>query len=460
MGKQLNLELDTVRRSYREPLAVAASALTAGFELIFGEQPPCVEVHGKVATVAIRGPLEHHVIPWGDSYDGVKARVAEALATQAETILLSIDSPGGLVSGAFDCSTELRAMVAAAGKRLVAYVDGTTCSAAYALACAADEIVIPPAGVTGSVGVIAVVATHERAAEAAGVSLHVIRSGARKADGIADEALSDAGAAALQSTVDAQARVFFDLVAASRGLSADDVEAWEGRVFCGSEAIAAGLADVLETEDQLVARLNGEAPTQSTAPQGQEGSAVDLEEMKKALRARAEGEGEDAKRAKKALAALEGEEEAKSEEPDGDEPKAKDDEHEEPDGDEKPEDKGAKALAMVQDLKRDQIIASRPDLSAEQRKALASVPVESLKSVLAAIPRITSPVASAQAALGAKPTQAAHEGSGNTEADALISAALGQSNTPVTRQCGNTLTMRACTPDEARKHLAILEASR
>ena len=188
---------------------------------------------------------------------------------------------------------------------------------------------------------------------------------------------------------------------------------------------------------------------------------MDLEEMKKALAALAEGDGEDAKKAKAALAALNGK--AEHEEPDGDEPEA---EGEEPDGDEeKPakeetEDKGAKALAMVEGIKRDQLIAARPDLSADQRKALASVPLAALPGVLAAIPRMVSPVAAAQAALKVSATGVDSQGGTNTEADLAVSAALGLSNEPLVRREANTMTMRACSPEEARKHLASLEATR
>lgn len=449
---------ETRAKSYREPLAILPAALGADLSFLFSEPAaPGVEVNGKVATVAVRGPLEHHE-GWGDSYDAIKARMWEACSTQAEVVLLSIDSPGGLVSGAFDCSDELRAIADAGGKRLVAYVDGTTCSAAYALACAASEIVIPPAGVAGSIGVMAVIETHERAADAQGVSLTVIKSGSRKADGNPCEPLSDAGAVEIQRTVDAQASVFFGLVAKSRGIDPDVVASWEGRVFVGAEAVAQGLADSVESEDQLVARLNGEAPAVSEAPKGQENTSMDLDEMKKALKALAEGDDqEQAKRAKAALAALDGEDEKEHEEPDGDEAKAEDDG--EPDGDEKKTDeesKASKALALAESAMRAQIMSTRSDLTDAQRKTFAALPVDQLQKILEVTPRNPSPVEQSLAAANAKPTVSGKGARFGSEADALVAAALGESNAPVTQRVENVLTMRACTPEEARRHLATL----
>lgn len=451
---------ETRVKTYREPLAILPDAMGIGFTLAVsgGYKPPPIEVKGKVATLAVRGMLEHHASGYCDSYNAIKARMWEACSTQAEVVLLSVDSPGGLVSGAFDCSDELRAIADAGGKRLVAYVDGTTCSAAYALACAASEIVIPPAGVAGSIGVMAVIETHERAADAQGVSLTVIKSGSRKADGNPCEPLSDAGAVEIRRTVDAQASVFFGLVAKSRGIDPDVVASWEGRVFVGAEAVAQGLADSVESEDQLVARLNGEAPAVSEAPKGQENTSMDLDEMKKALKALAEGDDqEQAKRAKAALAALDGEDEKEHEEPDGDEAKAEDDG--EPDGDEKKTDeesKASKALALAESAMRAQIMSTRSDLTDAQRKTFAALPVDQLQKILEVTPRNPSPVEQSLSAANAKPTVSGKGARFGSEADALVAAALGESNTPVTQRVENVLTMRACTPEEARRHLTAL----
>jgi signal peptide peptidase SppA len=443
-----------------EPLAVSPAALQRnaetgafGFLLPLAPEPrPAFEVKGRVAVVDVRGPLSHHDEGWGDSYDGLKHRVLEAMTADVDAVLLSIDSPGGMVSGCFDCADELRWIADASGKALVAYVDGCSTSAAYALACSADEVVIPPAGLAGSVGVIHAIREYSAADKAQGIGVTVLKSGARKADGNPDEPLSDAGIAELQRIIDAQAAVFFELVARRRKLDPEAVASWEGRIFVGAEAVAAGLADSIATEDQLLARLNGEPSAVSEAPKGQENTSMDLEEMKKALAALAEGEDQDkAKKAKAALAALaeDEEEEAPAEE------------KKEPEAEDKEEDKAAKALAMVEDIRREQLIAARPDLSADQRKGLAGVPLAALPGVLSAIPRIASPVEGARAALGVQPAARAPEGGDhNHEADIATMKALGIATEPLVTREANVMTMRACTPEEARKHLATLENSR
>lgn len=73
------------------------------------------------------------------SDDGVKAAV-----------VLDVDLPGGAVSG----TVEFASMVAAARGRkpIVAHVNATAASAAYWIASAAEELVVTPSGMVGSIG--------------------------------------------------------------------------------------------------------------------------------------------------------------------------------------------------------------------------------------------------------------------------------------------------------------------
>ena len=112
--------------------------------------------------------------------------------------------------------------------------------------------------------------------------------------------------------------------------------------------------------------------------------ATSYDEAVEALRAAAEGDGEEAATAKRMLAAMEPEddkEEAKAEEP------APEPEPEKEDGD-----TTAKAIAMRAEAsalraERATILATRPDLSTEAKAKLRDVPVAALANVLSAIPR-------------------------------------------------------------------------
>lgn len=355
------------------------------FTMLFAEAPSRDTVDmGGVPVVTIRGPLEHHAGMWCDSYDAILARASEALSGPSRGVVLRIDSPGGFVSGCMETARAIRALADGSGKTLVAYVDGQACSAAYAIACVAHSIVAPPSATLGSIGVLMARTDASEALASAGVRLHLIKSGARKGDGTAEVPVSADELAAIQDTVDTQAGLFFDHVAACRSLSVDAVSGLQAGVLIGARAVSAGLADVVGTLDDALAMARGEMTT-ATAPQESENTMPNMEDAIEALRAAAEGDNaEESARAKRMLAAMDPEEEPEAED---DAPPPKDDDEEKP-----KDESDAKAIAMRAEAsalraERATILATRPDLSAETKSKLAGVPVVALAAALSAIPR-------------------------------------------------------------------------
>jgi len=85
-------------------------------------------------------------------YDGIRACFLRALYdSEVKAICLDIDSPGGEVAGCFDLVDEIFA--ARGSKPVWAILSESAYSAAYALASAADKIIVPRTGGVGSVGV-------------------------------------------------------------------------------------------------------------------------------------------------------------------------------------------------------------------------------------------------------------------------------------------------------------------
>ncbi|RTL25091.1 MAG: hypothetical protein EKK55_10165 [Rhodocyclaceae bacterium] len=210
--------------------------------------PVATTRQGDVAIVTVRGPLAHRAWScWlfsGDGYDAIEARVRAALADPLiSSVVLRLDSPGGEVAGCFEAVRAIRAARAEADKPLIAYVDECACSAAYALACACDEIVCPDTGLVGSVGVITALEEESAALAEAGVSVAVVTSGEAKADGHPAVPLSADARARIQADIDYLAGVFAAEVAVARPLEAADVLALGARVYRGEQAVSAGLAD-------------------------------------------------------------------------------------------------------------------------------------------------------------------------------------------------------------------------
>jgi ClpP class serine protease len=375
---------------------------------MFPESPKReVKLVSGFSVIEIFGPLVHHDGDWCDSYDAISERVAQACAAAPDTIILKIDSPGGEVSGCMDTAREIRAKCEASGKRLVTYVDGMACSAAYALACAASLVVVPPTGIVGSIGVLHTRVDVSAQDAAFGMRFAIVVSGDRKADGNPHTSLTDTELASSQLIVNELAGVFFGLVSDMRGLTTDQISAFEAGLFTGMGSVKAKLADAVQSFDELLASLAG--PTRGNT------MATPMEEARTALEKAAEGDGEDAKKAKAALAAMDAamkDEECDAEAEEGQE-KDKEAESEEPDGDEdgppppKKEEASVSAKTAGQlaasantlaarvaklekqdeEKERDAFLASRSDLSSGLVAVLKTKPIAEVKAIVAEIPK-------------------------------------------------------------------------
>lgn len=215
-------------------------------------------VKNGVAVVQVCGPLEHHSGGWWfDSYESILGRVEGAFQDEeVHAVLLDIDSPGGEVSGLQETVRSIRKMRAEYDKPIVAYANDEAYSAAYALACACDEIYLPEGGGVGSIGVLAEIQNLVGAAKKAGVVIEVIRSGTRKAEGHPFLPLTDSVKAHVQHRVDGLAKQFFALVADVRPVKRTDLEALQGQCLYGKRAINAGLADGIASFDDVLAALS------------------------------------------------------------------------------------------------------------------------------------------------------------------------------------------------------------
>lgn len=229
-------------------LSLAFDAATEqGAGAYFGDAEGAYSVDADgVAHVRVEGPLAQRAwacfIFGADGYDAIESRVRAALDDpRSRSLVIEYDSPGGEVAGCGVCADAIRAAADASGKPVVSYVGEQATSAAYWLASAADKIVTPASGMLGSIGVIAT--RLEEAPDTEGRKLHIIKSGARKADGHPLTVMGKEELAATQAKIDALADVFAGAVAERRGMSAADVRALEADVFIGADAVAKGLAD-------------------------------------------------------------------------------------------------------------------------------------------------------------------------------------------------------------------------
>lgn len=176
-------------------------------------------------------------------------RMAEA-DDQVGTIVLDVDSPGGMTSGI----TEAAQMIWGARKQTVAVANSLMASAAYWLGSACDEVCVAPSAFVGSIGVYLLHEDISGFLAKVGVKTTLVSAGKYKAEGNEYEPLSSAAAGAMQSMVDDVYDQFVGDVAKGRGTSSAAVRDGygQGRVLPASRALGERLADRKMTLDQVV----------------------------------------------------------------------------------------------------------------------------------------------------------------------------------------------------------------
>lgn len=264
MSPSLHHDLLVDRRRLKRRLlawrvAAVALAAVAAFVAFRGHVPVGAPVGAQVARLRVEGAITDD------------RRVAEALDAAARNagvrgLILSIDSPGGTVSG----GEALHAAVArfrAAGKPVVAVMRGTAASAAYMAAMPAERIFARESTVTGSIGVLLQSFDASELLGRLGVRPETLTSGALKAQPSPFQPLTPEGRAALQGVVADLHAQFVAMVAAGRGMTAEQVlPLADGRVYTGRQALALKLVDAIGGEAEARAWLATERQVPATTP--------------------------------------------------------------------------------------------------------------------------------------------------------------------------------------------------
>jgi signal peptide peptidase SppA len=195
------------------------------------------------------------------SYELIEKAINVALEdSEAKSILLDIDSPGGEVSGLFDLVDfiyESREV-----KPIYAIANDYAFSAAYAIASAASKIFVNRTSGVGSIGVIATHADISEFDKKEGIKYTTIFAGNKKNDLSPHEPLSDEATAELQKEVDRLYKMFVDLVARNRNISAAQIKATQAALYYGADSVSLGLADETADFRKCIQIIGGEKMTE------------------------------------------------------------------------------------------------------------------------------------------------------------------------------------------------------
>lgn len=217
-------------------LAVVA-ALAVGIGVVASDRVPAGTPH--VARVVIGGLIRN---------DRQRVEMLEEIGrSQAQAVILSIDSPGGTVTGSEQLYDALRRL--AAKKPVVAVVEGMAASGAYIAALGADHIVARRNALVGSVGVIYQFPNVTELLKTVGVTMEDIKSSPLKAAPNPYTPVTPEARAAVESLVADSYGWFRNLVGERRKLSDNGLSTVsDGRVFTGHQGLDLQLVDQLGDE--------------------------------------------------------------------------------------------------------------------------------------------------------------------------------------------------------------------
>jgi protease-4 len=220
-----------------------------------------------VVVAALVGFRGAGLAPWGGhitrisvtgliTEDPKLTAAIDRLATdkRVKAVILSIDSPGGSVSG----GETLHAAIArvAAAKPVVVTMGGLAASAGYMIAVPATRIFARDATLTGSIGVLLETGEVSGLLGKLGISAEVVRSGPLKDEPSMVRPLSPEGKDVLQGLVNDMYDQFVGMVAEGRHMDPAKVRALgDGRAYTGRQALGLGLVDAIGGEREAKAWL-------------------------------------------------------------------------------------------------------------------------------------------------------------------------------------------------------------
>ncbi|HEX3573426.1 MAG TPA: signal peptide peptidase SppA [Rhodopila sp.] len=180
----------------------------------------------------------------------------DALAdnNQVKAVILSIDSPGGSVSGGETLHDAIARV--AAKKPVVVTMGGLAASAGYMIAVPATRIFARESTLTGSIGVLLETGEFSGLLGKLGIGAEVVRSGPLKDEPSLVRPLSPEGKEVLQGLVNDMYDQFVTMVASGRHMEVAKVRALaDGRAYTGRQALALGLVDAIGGEREAKAWL-------------------------------------------------------------------------------------------------------------------------------------------------------------------------------------------------------------
>lgn len=251
-------------------------------------------VSGSVTVLPLVGVMEHRPSMMSEFFGWTSTEVfgrwfdAAANDESVGAIVMDIDTPGGAAAGLEELSAKIF-KARRPGRPIIAVVNDLAASAGYYAATPADEIVMTPGSLAGSVGTIAIHIDFSKALEQEGITPTIISAGENKSAANSLEPLSDTGRKQIQDLVDEYYEQFVADVAKNRGVKKSVVKSafGQGLVFGDREAVARGMADRIATLNEVLAGLGVKRSTSRSGPRSEVGAGRSVDTLRRRTKQRA-----------------------------------------------------------------------------------------------------------------------------------------------------------------------------
>jgi protease IV len=182
---------------------------------------------------------------------------------QVKALVIRVDSGGGSAFASEIIRSEINALRQHLGDKpypIYISMGSVAASGGYWMSTAGDQIWAQPTTITGSIGVFGAFPTLENSLKKIGISTDGVGTTELAGDMRLDRTLSEKGGKVIQANVDYTYHRFVQLVAESRGLTAEQVDqVAQGHVWTGSKAKELGLVDHLGTLDDVIKAIAADA---------------------------------------------------------------------------------------------------------------------------------------------------------------------------------------------------------
>ena len=208
--------------------------------------------HKEVGIVRITGTIANSepIVNWLDDL---------SRNSNIKGLFIYINSPGGSAVASDEIYRAIKRFKEKRKAPVVAYISQVGASGGYYVACAADKIVVNPASITGSIGVIAEFPEFSELLKKVGVQMRVIKSGKNKDIGSPFREMTPKEKEIIEKLIDETYSRFVGIVSEARGIPEERVRTLaDGRIYSGEDAVKLGLCDTLGdfiTAKELMKRM-------------------------------------------------------------------------------------------------------------------------------------------------------------------------------------------------------------